>query len=77
LGVTLVMQNQESELINRPAAAKMLGVQEGQIRRYEKRGELAVADTQMLGQQRRPLYRKSDVEAIKAKRERLGSTEVV
>jgi hypothetical protein len=71
------MQNQESELVNRPTAAKMLGVQEGQIRRYEKRGELVVADTQMLGQQRRPLYRKSDVEAIGAKRKKLGSTEIV
>jgi DNA-binding transcriptional MerR regulator len=63
------------ELINRPDAAKFLGVKEGQIRRYEKRGELPVADTQMFGQQRRPLYRKSDLEAIKAKRDKLGTTE--
>ena len=70
------MQETESELLNRPKAAVFLGVKEGQIRRYERRGELPVADTQMLGQQRRPLYRKSDLEAIKAKREKLGPSEV-
>ena len=61
----------DDELLSRPAAAALLGVHEGQIRRYERRGELPVAETQMLGRQRRVLYRRSDVEAIKIRRERL------
>lgn len=64
---------QESEpLMNRPEVAEYLHVKEGQIRRYEKRGELPVAGVDMLGTQRRPLYRRVDVDAIKAKRERVA-----
>lgn len=64
---------QEPEpLMNRPAAAIALGVQEGQIRRYEKAGKLPVVDVVMLGSQRRPLYRASDVEAIRQEREKVA-----
>lgn len=71
---------QEPEpLMNRPQAADALGVKEGQIRRYEKAGKLPVADVVMLGSQRRPLYRASDVEAVRLEREKVaikrGSTE--
>lgn len=58
--------------MNRPEAARALGVQEGQIRRYEKAGKLPVADVVMLGSQRRPLYRASDVEAVRLERQKVG-----
>ncbi len=63
------MSEHEPDLMNRPSAATYLGVKEGQVRRYEKRGDLPVADTVMLGGQRRPMYKREDVERIKQQRE--------
>jgi len=76
------MQNDEpKDLLYRNEAAELLGVQEGQIRRYERYGVLPVAENEPHGGQRRPLYRRADVLAIKQIRERnarsKGSSEVV
>lgn len=74
-----VMQTQEpEELVSRSEAAKMIGVQEIQIRRYQEQGRLPAAGIVPAGKLPRTLYRKSDVQKIKSERDLIkGSEEVV
>lgn len=56
------------ELLSIPETAQRLGVSDTIVRRLIKRGELAPAKVEHIGQQTRRYMRASDVEALRAKR---------
>jgi DNA-binding transcriptional MerR regulator len=57
---------EETDLISAAEAARILGVSREAIRAREERGSLVPAKVEWRGSQRRPQFRRSDVEALKA-----------
>jgi DNA-binding transcriptional MerR regulator len=51
----------------------MLGVERSTIRRYEERGRLVPAEVRHEGLRRKPLFKRSDVEALSSKEQRRSS----
>jgi Zn-dependent peptidase ImmA (M78 family) len=58
---------EETDLISAKEAAKLLGVSKQAIRAREESGSLIPAEVEWRGAQRRPKFRRSDVEALKPK----------
>lgn len=59
------MTAQETDLVEAAEAARILGVERSTIRRYEERGRLTPADVRYEGLRRKPLFKRSDVEALR------------
>ena len=57
--------NEETDLISAAEAAKILGVSREAIRAREEHGSLVPAAVEYRGAQRRPKFRRSDVEALR------------
>lgn len=57
----------EDDLISAAEAAKILGVSREAIRAREEHGSLTPAAVEWRGAQRRPKFKRSDVEALKPK----------
>jgi len=55
----------ESDLISAAEAARILGVSREAIRQREQSGSLVPAQVDYHGGQRRPRYRRADVEALR------------
>jgi DNA-binding transcriptional MerR regulator len=55
------------DLVEAAEAARMLGVERSTIRRYEERGRLVPVEVRHEGLRRKPLFRRSDVEALTPK----------
>ena len=73
------MPDDTEEYLSRSAAAKLLGVRENQLRRWEKTDppRLVVAGAIPAGSLPRVLYRKADVMKLKAERDLLKKSSEV
>lgn len=60
---------EETDLISAAKAAELLGVSRQAIRAREESGSLVPAEVEWRGAQRRPKFRRSDVEALKPNKE--------